>query len=133
MDAYRKWAAARARHETSFKRRQQRDADAPILAAIERHRLASAALNAAMLAGQSEERIEVTVDAEVRAFWGLVEVYPKTAESAWALCDYLSEYASREEQVCERRDYQPRRGWRFLPRLLENLRDAIERIERGNP
>jgi hypothetical protein len=76
MDAYRKWAAGCARPETSLKRRQQRDQDAPILAAIERHRLASTALDAAMLAEQSEERIDVTVDAEVRAFWGLVRGLP---------------------------------------------------------
>jgi hypothetical protein len=42
----------------------------------------------------------------------LVEVRPTTARGLWALCD--------------------QRNWSFLPQLLENMRDALDAIKRGD-
>jgi hypothetical protein len=91
------------------------------LAAIERHRLADAASGAA----GDEADLGLLLEAENRAFWGLVEARPTTTRGIWALCDYLAEFASWEE-LCDRRDYDYDREWRFIPRLLTNIRHAIE-------
>jgi hypothetical protein len=103
----------------------------PILAAIYRHRITDAALEAAINVGRDPE-IEIAMNAEDRAFWSLVEVRPTTATGVWALCDHLAEYATHEDQISERLDYNSARGWRFMTRLLENIRDALEEITDGN-
>jgi len=102
----------------------------PILAAIERHRLADDAFEAVM-ATDDETAKGMMMDAEHRAFWGLVEVRPTTLRGIWALCDHLAEYGTRDNQFAERRDYDGKRNWRFDVKLLENIRDAVERIVRG--
>lgn len=101
----------------------------PILPAIERHRLADAAFDAAIAADNDEETKDLTMAAELRAFWGLVEVRPTTAKGIWALCDHLAEYSARLDLVSDRTDYNRARGWRFMQRLLENIRDAVREIE----
>jgi hypothetical protein len=101
----------------------------PILRAIERHRLADAALDAAIAADNDEEAKDLTMAAELRAFWGLVEVRPTTAKGIWALCDHLADYSARLDLVSDRADYNRARRWRFMPRLLENIRDALTEIE----
>ena len=96
----------------------------PILAAIERHRLADAASSAASdgeIAGLAS-----LLEIENKAFWGLVEARPTTTRGIWALCDYLAEFTIREEFICDRHDYDYDRDWRFIPRLLTNIRDAIK-------
>jgi len=98
----------------------------PILAAIERHRLADAASRAA-----ADDEVAHLLEAENKAFWGLVEVRPTTTRGIWALCDYLAEFATREEFLCDRQDYDYDRDWRFIPRLLTNIRDAIEGANRS--
>ena len=101
----------------------------PILQAIERHRLADAAFDAAIAADNDEEAKDLTMGAELRAFWGLVEVRPTTAKGIWALCDHLAQYSARLDLVSDRTDYNRSRAWRFMPRLLENIRDALVLIE----
>jgi hypothetical protein len=100
----------------------------PILAAIERHRLADAAFDAAIAGPQLEEDKLGLMDAETRALWGLVEVRPTTLKGIWALCDHLAEYAAREALVSARKDYNHGRNWSFLSRLLEKIRDAVDGI-----
>ena len=95
----------------------------PILAAIERHRLADAASRAAA----DDDHLGTLLDAENKALWGLVEVRPTTMRGILTLCDYLAEFATQEEFLCDRQDYDYDRDWPFIPRLLTNLRDAIER------
>jgi hypothetical protein len=95
----------------------------PILAAIRRHRLADAASSAA---ADDDEVLNPLLEAENKAFWGLVETRPITTRGIWALCDYLAEFTTREEFICDRQDYDDDRAWRFIPRLLTNIRDAIE-------
>ena len=101
----------------------------PILQAIERHRLADLAFDAAIAADDDEEAKDLTMAAELRAFWGLVEVRPTTAKGIWALCDHLAEYFARVNVASDGIDYNRARGWRFMPRLLENIRDALVLIE----
>jgi len=100
----------------------------PILAAIERHRLADAASSAA--SDSEMAGLAPLLEAENKAFWGLVEARPTTTRGIWALCDYLAEFAIREEFLCDRQDYNHDRDWRFIPVLLTNIRDAIEGANR---
>lgn len=110
-----------------------RNGSDPILVAINQHRAADAAV-AAMNArnARSDLEIEIAMQAEDRAFWSLVEVRPTTATGVWALCDHLAEYAMDDDLVSERSDYNRERGWCFMTRLLENIRDALEKIENYN-
>src|SRR5215470_11844285 len=101
----------------------------PILAAIERHRLADAAASTAP--NDEMAGLAPLLEGENTAFWGLVEARPTTTRGIWALCDYLAEFATREEFLCDRQDYDYDRDWRFIPRLLTNIRDAIEGANRS--
>jgi hypothetical protein len=108
----------------------------PILLAIERHRKADAAWDSAIMAERNrpmanrDDEDEGARVAEHRAFWGLVETAPTTLEGCRALCAHLARYAQRNPQWAETRDYDDTRGRQFGPRLLGNLRDALEQIER---
>jgi hypothetical protein len=104
----------------------------PILAAIERHTLALAAFDAAIAGRQPGDDRLCLMDAEGRALWRLVEVRPITARGLWALCDHLAEYAAHQERAFDRRDYDQKRNSSFLPQLLENMRDALDAIKRGD-
>ncbi len=56
---------------------------------------------------------------------------PTTLAGCRALCAHLARYAQANPQWAETRDYDDIRARQFGPRLLGNLRDALERIERG--
>ena len=102
----------------------------PILGAIDRHQAADAVLEAA-LAADNEKAKDIALFAEQRALWRLVEVRPTTQQGIWALCDHLADYGmSEDDQISGRQDYDRTRNWRFVPRLLENIRDALAAIDR---
>jgi hypothetical protein len=100
----------------------------PILLAIECHRRADAAYDAALVAGRRSAYVEMT---ERRAYWGLVETAPTTL----AGCVSCAPISPAMPHVTSNRprlhDYNPERGWHFGPRLLRNLRDVLERIEQA--
>lgn len=102
----------------------------PILGAIERHRRADAAYEAA-LAGRREDEIARAMQAERGTFWGLVENSPTTLPGIAALCAHLVKYAAREPNYCERVDYDRARGWNFGVQLLTNILGALAKIEQG--
>jgi hypothetical protein len=97
----------------------------PIFVAIERHRRADAAYDTA-IATRAANDDDSAMQAERRAYWGLVETVPTTLAGIHALCDHLARYAERDEQWAEVGDGE------FGLRLLENIRAAMERIPQSD-
>jgi hypothetical protein len=97
----------------------------PIFLVIERHRRADAACETA-IATRAAADDDSAMQAERRAYWRLVETVPTTLAGIHALCEHLERYAKRDEQWAEVGDGE------FGLRLLANIREAVERIPRGD-